>query len=94
MIKSKKELRSQIIKNLKALTKLKFKLTYTEGVAGNGLKYFGYSIYFNEIEEKYSITFSMCYARKNYFKEGFILSPTYVKNQCKDLIEYINYINE
>ncbi len=94
MIKSKRELRSEIIKNLKELTDLKFELSYTEGVAGKGLKYFGYSIYFNEIEEKHSITFSMGYARKDYFKEGFILSPKHVKDQCEELVEYIKYINE
>lgn len=94
MIKNKRELRSQIIKNLKDLTELKFELTYTEDIAGNGQKYFGYSIYFEEIEERYSIMFSMGYARKDYFKEGFILNPKHVKDQCEELVEYINYINE
>lgn len=94
MIKSKRELRSEIIKNLKELTDLKFELTYTEGTAGNGLKYFGYDIYFEEIEERHSITFGMGYARKNYFKEGFIVNPKNVKKQCEELVEYINYINE
>lgn len=94
MIKNKRELRSEIIKNLKELTDLKFELTYAEDVAGNGLKYFGYSIYFEELEERYYIMFGMAYAKKNYFKEGFVLNPKHVKNQCEGLVEYINYINE
>lgn len=94
MIKSKKELRNEITKNLKKLTDLKFEMSYCRKIAGNGLKYFGYEIYFEEIEEKKSIMFSMAYAKNDYFKEGFVLNPKNVKEQCEELIEYINFINE
>lgn len=90
MIKNKRQLRSEIIRNLKGLTDLKFELTYAEDMAGNGQKYFGYSIYFEEIEERYSIMFGMAYAKKDYFKEGFVLNPKHVKDQCEGLVEYIN----
>lgn len=94
MIKNKRELRSEIIKNLKELTELKFKLTYAEDVAGNGQKYFGYSIYFEALEERYVIMFNMAYAKKDYFKEGFVLNPKHVKDQCEGLVEYINWLND
>jgi hypothetical protein len=89
MITNKRELRKAITKILKRLTGEKFKLQYTETKTGNSLKYFGYEVIFEKIEGYYSVMFCMTYAKKDYFKEGFILHEEDIEIQCEDLAEEI-----
>lgn len=90
MITNKRELRKEINKCLKRLTGgQKFKLYYTETKVGNFLKYFGYEVYFDKFEGNYLVMFCMTYAKKDYFKEGFILHEEDIEIQCEDVVEEI-----
>ena len=97
MIKSKKELKRFIKEEIYKTTGVKVELEdLIQGnnliTSGNGRKYFGLYIFCPSVEqalENDRITFDSSYAKKDYFKEGFILSKEDIKFKLEDTIAEI-----